>query len=67
MDNIETLLQEHATVKCTRQLARISEEACKRYREYNRKLACVGCERCPPGEYGGAADWLKNEWRKFGL
>lgn len=63
----DVFMRTHVMVDCRRMAARITVEACVKYQKCNDALACVGCNRCVPGELGGAADWLPYIQSRLGL
>lgn len=53
----DVFMQTHSMIDCRRMAARITADACVSYQKSNDALACVGCNRCAPGELGKATMW----------
>ena len=56
----DIFMQTHSMIDCGRMAARITAEACDNYQKNNDALACVGCNRCAPGEIGRAIRWWEH-------
>jgi len=63
----DIFMQTHLMIDCRRMAARITVEACNNYQKNNDALACVGCNRCTPGELGKAVTWWDNVHMRMDL
>ena len=63
----DVFMQTHSMIDCRRMAARITAEACVNYQRNNDALACVGCNRCAPGEIGRAIGWWEHVHTRMDL